>query len=79
MSNLDEFEKYQRAMFALFRSEGWKYLCEELDSLKEDIDKVAVVRDNDDLRFRQGQMNVIARVTNLPYSVEQMERDEETL
>ena len=58
MSNLDEFEKYQRAMFALFRSEGWKYLCEELDSLK-DIDKVAVVRDDDDLRFRQGQMNVM--------------------
>ena len=52
MSNLDEFEKY-RGRCSRFSVGRLEIPCEELDSLKEDIDKVAVVRDNDDLRFRR--------------------------
>ena len=74
-----ENEKYQQAMFALFRSKGWKFLVEELENLREVVDRLEAVRDNDDLKFRQGQLNVIALVLNLPTEVERMDSDAENL
>ena len=66
-------------MFALFRSKGWKFLVEELENLREVVERLEAVRDNDDLKFRQGQLNVIALVLNLPTEVERMDSDAENL
>mgnify|MGYP003136931387 FL=1 len=74
-----ESEKYQQAMFALFRSEGWKSLVEELENLRAVVERIEAVRDNDDLKFRQGQLNVIALVLNLPTEVERIGSDAENL
>jgi len=79
MSMEPDLEKYQKAMFALFREQGWKFLVEELQNLHDDIAHLEAVRDNDDLKFRQGQLNVIARILRLPDDVEGLEIDAENL
>jgi len=79
MSMEPDLEKYQKAMFALFRQQGWEYLVEELQNLHDDIAQLEAVRDNDDLKFRQGQLNVIARIMRLPDDVEGLEIDAENL
>ena len=35
-----ENEKYQQAMFALFRSKGWKCLVEELENLRTVVERL---------------------------------------
>lgn len=79
MSMEPDLEKYQQAMFALFRQQGWEFLVEELQNLHDDIAQLEAVRDNDDLKFRQGQLNVIARIMRLPDDVEGLEIDAENL
>ena len=54
-----EDEKYYNDYFDLFRSDGWKQLTEELTSNAATINNVTVVKDTQDLYFRQGQLEVL--------------------
>lgn len=74
-----QLEDYKRAMFALFRQKGWKHLMAEMGELREEIDRVAGIRDNDELKFRQGQLNIIARIESAPDNVERIGADEEAV
>ncbi len=74
-----ETEKYQEAMFALFRSKGWKYLVEDLEKEQEIAEELRTCRDNNDLKFRQGQLDIIALILNKPAEVERIGTDEENL
>ena len=54
-----EDEKYYNDYFDLFRSDGCKQLTEELTSNAATINNVAVIKDAEDLFFRQGQLEVL--------------------
>ncbi len=65
-------EKYCEAMFELFRTDGWQYLINEFEDNKATINSVERARDNDDLQFRKGQLNIIASVLSLRDQVENL-------
>ena len=53
----------------MFRTDGWKVLMDELRNNALQINSVEVTKDNDDLNFRKGQLNVLAHVINLETAV----------
>jgi len=54
----------------MFRTEGWKVLMEELRNNALQINSVEVTKDNDDLNFRKGQLNILAFILNMESTVE---------
>jgi hypothetical protein len=65
-----ETEKHYRALGDMFRTEGWKVLMEELKNNALQINSVEVTKDNDDLNFRKGQLNILAFLLNMESTVE---------
>ena len=56
---------------------GAQELLKNLSKSKEECNSVEVTRDNDDLQFRKGQLNIIAFVTSLETQVELMVKEHE--
>ena len=64
-----ELEDYFNNYFELFRSEGWQQLISELDSNKMIINNLEATKDEQDLFFKKGQLNVIGTILNWQSSV----------
>lgn len=64
-----ELEKYYEDMLAMFRTEGWKTLTEDLLTNAKGINSVEGTKDEQDLFFRKGQLYVIASLMNLEEQV----------
>ena len=81
MSLPQELETYYNNFETLFRNEGFKQLCEELDQNARQLADIQTVKDNDDLFFRKGQVAAFASILNLPETMklarEQAEADAE--
>ena len=54
----------------MFRTDGWKVLMDELRNNALQINSVEVTKDNDDLNFRKGQLNILAFILNMESTVE---------
>ena len=54
-----DVEAYYNSYFDLFRTDGWKQLIGELTQNAATINNVTVVKDTQDLYFRQGQLEVL--------------------
>lgn len=65
-----EEEKYYQALKDTFRTEGWKVLMDELRNNAIQINSVEVTKDNKDLHFRKGQLNILAFMLNMESTVE---------
>lgn len=65
-------EKYIDSMFEMFRTSGWKMLMEDLTKNATNINSVEATKDNEDLMFRKGQLNIIAFLSSLETQVENM-------
>lgn len=65
-------EKYIDSMFEMFRTSGWKMLMEDLTKNATNINSVEATKDNEDLMFRKGQLNIIAFLSSLETQVESM-------
>lgn len=72
MSLSKEDEKYCEAMFEMMATDGWKILIEQFEENRTNINSVEWTKDNDDLRFRKGQLDVIALVLTLRDQVESL-------
>lgn len=60
-----DLEHYYNVYFDLFRSEGWKQLIEELTENAENVSSIESIKDQNDLYFRKGQLNVLGHLVNL--------------
>ena len=60
-----DLEHYYNVYFDLFRSEGWKQLIEELTENAENVISIESIKDQNDLYFRKGQLNVLGHLVNL--------------
>lgn len=60
-----ELELYYRQMNDLFRTEGWQTFITDLRENVENIDSIEGAKDNNDLYFRKGQLNIIGAILNL--------------
>ena len=68
----NEDDKYVDAMFEMFRTKGWKMLIDDLSKNELNINSVRDTKDNEDLNFRKGQLNIIASLVSLETQVENM-------
>lgn len=64
-----ELELYFNNFFELFRTEGWKQLINDLKENKEVINNIESAKDEQDLFFRKGQLNVISTILNFETSI----------
>jgi len=68
----DENDKYIDSMYEMFRTKGWKMLIEDLSNNENNINSVRDTKDNEDLNFRKGQLNILASLISLETQVENM-------
>ena len=61
----NELELYFRQMNDLFRNVGWKVLIEDLKLNVPLINSVENTKDDNDLYFRKGQLNILGTILNL--------------
>lgn len=61
----NELELYFRKMNGLFRNEGWQALLEDLKVNIPIINSVENTKDENDLYFRKGQLNILGTLLNL--------------
>ena len=74
---MTEDEKYVNSMYEMFRTDGWKQLLDDLQKNIVNINSVEATKDNDDMWFRKGQLNILTFITSLEAQVENMEADNE--
>jgi len=70
-----ELELYYRNMKRMFASDGWKQLMSDLTSNAININSVELTKDGEDLRFRKGQLSLIANLLNLEAQIDTAEQD----
>tara|TARA_R100000951_G_C2598527_1_gene167426 strand:+ start:571 stop:798 length:228 start_codon:yes stop_codon:yes gene_type:complete len=70
---MDEAQKYWDDLRVMMLTDGWKALIEELSEKAVVVDSVLQARDEADLHFRKGQLNIIFSLTGLEDSIEQAE------
>jgi|TARA_R110002073_G_scaffold170809_2_gene327834 hypothetical protein len=70
-----ELELYYRNMKRMFASDGWKQLMSDLTSNAININSVELTKDGEDLRFRKGQLSIIANLLNLEAQIDTAEQD----
>tara|TARA_R110000796_G_scaffold213579_1_gene329665 strand:- start:570 stop:815 length:246 start_codon:yes stop_codon:yes gene_type:complete len=66
-----ELEIYFRQMKELFRMEGWQTLLKDLKEQVPLIDSIENTKDNNDLYFRKGQLNILGVILNLETTTDQ--------
>jgi hypothetical protein len=60
-----ETQRYYDTYFSLFATSGWQQLMQDFGNNAVQINSVEATKDNDDLYFRKGQLNVLAHLFNL--------------
>ena len=60
-----ELEVYFRDMNDLFRTKGWQTLIKDLTDSLPIINSVENTKDDKDLYFRKGQLNILGSILNL--------------
>jgi hypothetical protein len=70
-----ETEQYYNSLQDIFVMEGWKELMKELSANALNINIVEATRDNDDLNFRKGQLNILAFILNLESTVDHLQKE----
>ena len=60
-----ELEVYFRDMNSLFKNKGWITFVSDLRANVDNINSVENTKDETDLNFRKGQLNIIGAILNL--------------
>ncbi len=74
---MTEDEKYVDSMYEMFRTDGWKQLLDDLQKNIVNINSVEATKDNEDMWFRKGQLNILTFITSLEAQVENMDANNE--
>ena len=60
-----ETQKYYDNYFSLFMTDGWKQLMQDFSNNAVQINSIEAAKDNNDMYFRKGQLNILAYLLNL--------------
>ena len=74
---MTEDEKYVDSMYEMFRTDGWKQLLDDLQKNIVNINSVEATKDNEDMWFRKGQLNILTFIISLEAQVENMDANNE--
>lgn len=62
-------EQYYLNYFDLFNTEGWKQLMVELQQNATAINNIELLKDEADMFYRKGQLNMLANLLNFKDSI----------
>lgn len=57
-----ELQKYYESSFDLFASDGWRYLIEDFQKIKDSVDTLSGVTNVEELYFRKGQLEILSLI-----------------
>lgn len=57
--DLQELEKYYEETFSTMATPGWASFIEDMEKLKANINNIYMVKTEQELKFRQGQLDII--------------------
>ena len=70
-----EEEKYYDDLQGMFMTDGWKELMKEISANALQINSVEATKDNEDLHFRKGQLNILSFILNLESTVDHLQKE----
>lgn len=71
MASIDKAtEVYYNNYFSLFRNEGYTQLIEDLKNNAVAINSVELIKDEADMYYRKGQLNVLASLINFETTID---------
>jgi hypothetical protein len=56
--------QYYENAFSLFITQGWKDLVEDMKALQSEVIKIENIKDEKDLWFRKGQLDILDLIVN---------------
>lgn len=69
-------EKYYDDLQGMFMTDGWKEFMKELSANALQINSVEATKDNEDLYFRKGQLNILSFILNLESTVDHLQKED---
>lgn len=70
-----ELQQYYEETFSMMATEGWKALIEDFEKIKTSLNSVYTVKDEQQLKFRQGQLDILDLVLNRKAMCEEVYED----
>jgi len=70
-----ELQKYFESLLDTFVSEGWRFLLEDFTGAEESIRDIIQCKDDKDLYYRKGQLDVIGRLLAFETSIKNSYED----
>ena len=70
-------EDYFACLKLMFNTDGWEVLMTELQEQSYQINDVQLCKDPDELRFKQGQLNILGKLLNLQETLKRAEAEAE--
>lgn len=56
--------QYYENAFSLFITQGWKDLVDDMKALQSEVAKIENIKDEKDLWFRRGQLDILDLIVN---------------
>ena len=63
-------QHYYESMQTMFLTKGWEYFVEDMRKLYTAADSIELVKSNEDLHYRRGQIDIIKLVVAQPAVIE---------
>lgn len=59
-----QLSQYYENAFSLFITQGWKDLVDDMKALQSEVAKIENIKDEKDLWFRRGQLDILDLIVN---------------
>ena len=67
-----ELQKYYEETFSMMSTQGWSFLLEDLEKLKQELENIRTVKDAQSLSYRQGQLDILDLILNRKKTCEEI-------
>lgn len=68
-------EHYYSESFGMFSTDGWKYLLEDFNKLKDSLNDLSTVSTPEELWFRKGQLDILQLVLKRKETCEEVYKE----
>lgn len=65
-------QTYYEETFSTMATQGWLFLMEDLEKLKQELDNIRTVKDAQSLSYRQGQLDILDLLLNRKKTCEEV-------
>ena len=67
-----ELQTYYEETFSMMATQGWGFLMEDLEKLKQQVENIRTVEDAQTLHYRRGQLDILDLMLNRKKTCEEV-------